>query len=269
MGKSKLDNPIPPVRISTCPPGNQMSPDSNPTHALAIFATTHWSLVLKAGQDDSTSVSEAMAELCRTYWYPLYAYVRRKGYDAQDAQDLTQEFFSRLLARNYLSVADRSKGKFRSFLLGSLEHFLAREWTKAHAQKRGGGEAVFSLDAVDAENRYLLEPATELTAEKIYDRRWATTLLEQAMAQLSAECLADHKAELFAKLRGFLSGEKGDVSYAEVGPSLNMSEGAVKVAVHRLRQRYGELVRNQIVQTVSTPEEVDAEVRYLVALLRE
>src|SRR6266700_543391 len=154
------------------------------------FATTHCSIVLAAGRGDSPQASEALAQLCRAYWYPLYAYVRRKGYQTCDAQDLTQEFFARLLARNYLSVADRNKGKFRSFLLGSLEHFLAREWTKAHAQKRGGGLASFSFDEVDAENRYRLEPAHELTAEKIFDRRWATTLLDQAMSRLREECLA-------------------------------------------------------------------------------
>src|SRR5437764_9508596 len=161
------------------------------------FATTHWSVVLSAGQGASTEANRALETLCRAYWYPLYAYVRRKGYDAHAAQDLTQEFFTRLLARNYLSVADRNRGKFRSFLLGWLEHFLAREWTKAHAQKRGGGQASFSFDEVDAENRYRLEPAHELTPEKIFDRRWATALLDQAMARLREECLTSQKGDLF------------------------------------------------------------------------
>ena len=210
-----------------------------------------------------------MTQLCRIYWYPLYVYVRRKGYDLHDAQDLTQEFFARLLTRNYLSVADRNKGKFRSFLLGSLEHFLAREWTKAHARKRGGRQIGFSLDAVDAENRYLLEPSTDLTPEKIYDRRWATTLIERAMTRLGAECLASHKGNLFAKIEGVLSGQKGEASYSEIAAALTMSEGAVKVAVHRLRHRYGELVREEIAQTVAAPEEIDDELRYLVTLLRE
>src|SRR6266568_7055222 len=161
------------------------------------FATTHWSIVLAAGRGDSPQASEALAQLCRAYWYPLYAYVRRKGYSAPDAQDLTQAFFARLLARNYLSVADRNKGKFRSFLLGSLEHFLAREWTRAHAQKRGGGQPLFSFDEVDAENRYRLEPAHDLTASNIFDRRWATTLLEQAMARLREDYEARDKRNLF------------------------------------------------------------------------
>src|SRR6266704_7089138 len=161
-----------------------MNTDARHSPAPAVFATTHWSVVVQAGEAASPQTSEALAQLCRTYWYPLYAYVRRKGYDSHPAQDLTQEFFARLLARNYLSVADRNRGKFRSFLLGCLEHFLAREWTRAHAQKRGGGRPLFSLDETDAENRYLREPAHELSAEKIFDRRWATTLLDQAMARL-------------------------------------------------------------------------------------
>src|SRR5205809_1057577 len=148
-------------------PSSDQPPRDAPGTA-AQFVTTHWSVLLAAGQSTSPEANQALEALCRTYWYPLYAYVRRKGYDTPDAQDFTQEFFARLLARNYLSVADRNKGKFRSFLLGSLEHFLAREWTKAHAQKRGGGKTVLSLDETDAENRYLLEPAHELTAEKIF-----------------------------------------------------------------------------------------------------
>src|SRR6266850_2390756 len=145
-----------------------MNTDSRQSPAPGVFATTHWSVVVQAGEVESPQASEALAQLCNTYWYPLYVYVRRKGYAAHDAQDLTQEFFARLLARNYLSVADRNRGKFRSFLLGSLEHFLAREWTKAHAQKRGGGQNLFSLDEMDAEHRYRLEPATDLTAAKIF-----------------------------------------------------------------------------------------------------
>jgi RNA polymerase sigma-70 factor (ECF subfamily) len=237
--------------------------------AAGAFVTTHWSVILAAGNSSSPGAQAALESLCRTYWYPLYAYVRRKGYDSDGAQDLTQEFFARLLARNYLSVADRNKGKFRSFLLGSLEHFLAREWTKRRAQKRGGGQAVLSLDETDAENRYLLEPAHELTAEKIFDRRWATTLLDQAMSRLRKECVASHKGDLFGKVESFLSGEKGEASYADIAAALQMSEGAIKVGVHRLRQRYGELVRIEIAQTVSTPEEADEELHYLFSVLRD
>jgi len=245
------------------------SPERDGVTSARCFVTTHWSIVLEAGQTGSSEASEAMAQLCRTYWYPLYAYVRRKGYGVDDAQDLTQEFFARLLARNYLSVADRNKGKFRSFLLGSLEHFLAREWTKAHAQKRGGGQSIHSLDEADAENRYLLEPAHELTAEKIFDRRWATAVLDQAMARLREECIANNKGDLFARVETLLSGEKGEAGYADIATALEMSEGAIKVAVHRLRQRYGELVRAEIAQTVATPEQADEELQYLFAVLRE
>jgi RNA polymerase sigma-70 factor (ECF subfamily) len=232
------------------------------------FATTHWSLVLAAGDAKSSQAKEYLEKLCRTYWYPLYAYVRRKGYQPDDARDLTQEFFARLLARNYLSVADRNRGKFRSFLLASLEHFLAREWTKARAQKRGGGKAVGSLDMMDAEDHYLLEPSHELTAEKIFDRRWATTLLDQAMSQLRRECMDSGKGELFAKVEGSLSGQPSDATYAEIAVALDKSEGAIKVAVHRLRQRYGELVRAELAQTVAAPEEADEELKYLFAVLR-
>jgi DNA-directed RNA polymerase specialized sigma24 family protein len=234
-----------------------------------VFATTHWSVVLAAGDTKSPQAKDALEKLCRAYWYPLYVYVRRKGYPADDAKDLTQEFFARLLARNYLSVADRNRGKFRSFLVGSLEHFLAREWTKAHAHKRGGGQPLFSLDEMEAENLYLLEPVHELAAERIFDRRWATTLLDQAMARLRAQCLAGGKGDLFEKTQKYLSGEKGESSYADIAGTMNMSEGALKVAVHRLRQRYGELVRAEIVQTVATPEEADEELQYLFAVLRD
>jgi RNA polymerase sigma-70 factor (ECF subfamily) len=235
----------------------------------AVFATTHWSVVVEAGQSDSPKASQAMAQLCQTYWYPLYAYVRRKGYQAPDAQDLTQEFFARLLARNYVTGADRGRGKFRSYLLGTLEHFLAKEWRRAHAEKRGGGRADFSLDEMDAEKRYLLEPAHELTPAKIFDRRWATTVLDQAMARLARECQASGKGNLFEAVKPLLSGESAGLSYAELARSLNMTEAALKVAVHRLRQRYGECIRAEIAQTVASPADVDEELRYLLAALRE
>jgi RNA polymerase sigma-70 factor (ECF subfamily) len=232
------------------------------------FSTTHWSVVLAAGDTKSPGSKEALERLCGAYWYPIYAYVRRKGYRPEDAQDLTQEFFSRLVSRNYLSVADRNRGKFRSFLLGSLEHFLAREWTKAHAKKRGGGRPVLSLDATDAENRYLREPADELSPDRIFDRRWATALLDQAMSRLREECVAGQRGELFARVEGHLAGEKRDASYADIALELNMSEGAVKVAVHRLRRRYGELVRAEIEHTVASREEADEELQYLFRVLQ-
>ena len=222
-----------------------------------------------AVQGSSPEAAEALERLCRAYWYPLYAYVRRKGYTAHDAQDLTQEFFARLLARNSLSAADRRKGKFRSFLLGTLEHFLAKEWRRSHAEKRGGGRTLFSLNAVDAEGRYLLEPADDLTPERIFDCRWADTLLSHAMARLREECQAEGKALLFEKVEPLLTGDGAVEPYAEIGASMGMSEGAWKMAVHRLRRRYGELVRAEIAQTVSRPEEVEEELRYLCTVLRQ
>ena len=236
--------------------------------APAAFATTHWTVVLDAVQNGPSKASEAMAQLCHTYWYPLYAYVRRKGYPAPDAQDLTQEFFARLLAGNILGGLDRQKGKFRSFLLGAFEHFLAREWRRAQAQKRGGGQTLFSLDAVNAENRYLLEPTDDLSPEKIFDWRWANTLLEQAMARLRQDCQVEGKASLFEKAESLLSGDNTAESYAEIAASLDMSEAAFKMAVLRLRRRYGELVRAEIAQTVSTPEAAADELRYLFSVLR-
>jgi len=225
--------------------------------------------VLAAGNTTSAESSEALEKLCQTYWYPLYVYIRRKGYNVDDAKDLTQEFFAQLLARNYLSVADRNKGKFRSFLLASLEHFLAREWTKAHAQKRGGGRPSFSLDELDAENRYLLEPPHDLTPKKMFDQRWAMTVLDQAMARLRDECMSNHKADLLSKLEGLLSGEKGEASYAQVAAYLNMSEGAIKMAVLRLRRRYGELIRAEIAQTVTSPKDAEEELQFLFSALRD
>jgi len=234
-----------------------------------VFATTHWSLVLAAVDERSPRAVDALESLCRVYWYPLYVYVRRKGYGASDAQDLTQEFFSRLLSKDYLSVADRNRGKFRSFLLGSLEHFLAREWSKAHRQKRGGGHSHFSLDERDAENRYLIEPGHTLTPDKVFDRRWATTLLDQALGKLRDGCIADGKGDLFSKVQYLLPGEKGNSSYAGIAADLNTSEAAIKMAVHRLRRRYGELVRAEIAQTVATPQEAEDELHYLFAVLRD
>ncbi len=257
------------LQYHTVPEPGERAEVNRPQPAVGVFATTHWSAVLAAGGASSPGSQEALEKLCRAYWYPLYAYVRRKGYDAHDAEDLTQEFFARLLARNFLRVADRSKGKFRSFLLGSLEHFLAREWTKSHAQKRGGGRAILSLDETDAEDRYRLEPAHELTAEKIYNRRWATTLLDHAMSRLREECAANRKGDLLGKLETFLSGERGETSYADIAAALATSEGAIKVAIHRLRQRYGELVRVEVAQTVSTSEEADEELQFLFSVLRD
>jgi len=231
------------------------------------FTATHWSVVLAAAQESSPEAARALAELCRTYWYPLYAYVRRKGYDVADAQDLTQEFFARVLEKQYFGSVDRRKGRFRSFLLASLEHFLAKEWARAHRLKRGGGQTFIAWDGCDPQERYRLEPPDDWTAERIYERRWALTVLEQAMAALAAEYAAAGKQPLFDELRPFISGDDDDVTYPDVAARLQSSEGAARVAVHRLRQRYGESVRGEIAKIVQRPEEIEEELRHLLTAL--
>jgi RNA polymerase sigma factor (sigma-70 family) len=231
------------------------------------FASTHWTIVLAAADESSPAAAAALEKLCRTYWYPLYAYSRRRGYGPEDAQDLTQEFFSRLLQNNLLGVADRSKGRFRSFLLGCLEHFLAKEWRRANRQKRGGGVALLSLDAEHGEDRFRLESADPVSADKLYDRRWAITVIETALAALREEYQSSGKTALYQELKGLLSGEAVGKSYAEIACRLAMTEGAVKVAVHRLRQRYGELLRAEVANTVTREGEIDDEVRFLFSAL--
>jgi RNA polymerase sigma-70 factor (ECF subfamily) len=236
-------------------------------NGAAQFTATHWSVVLAAGQESSPEAARALAELCRTYWYPLYAYVRRKGYAVADAQDLTQEFFARFLEKHWFAAADRRKGKFRSFLLASLEHFLAKEWTRAHRLKRGGGQTIIAWDGCDPQERYRLEPPDEWSAERIYERRWALTVLEQAMSGLAAEYAAAGKQRLFEELRPFISGDDNDVAYPDIAARVQLSEGAVRVAVHRLRQRYGECVRSEIARIVQRPEEIEEELRHLLRAL--
>jgi RNA polymerase sigma-70 factor (ECF subfamily) len=222
-------------------------------------------VVLAAGRGASPQAARALEELCRTYWYPLYAYVRRRGYDSHEAEDLTQEFFARLLAKNYLADVDREKGKFRSFLLASLKHFLANEWDRAQAKKRGGSHTHVSLDARLAETRYRSEAADELSADKLLDRQWAIALLEQVLARLSAEYTAADKGEVFEQLKNSLTGTKDSIPYVTVASKLGTTEGAVKVAVHRLRQRYRKLLREEIAHTVASPAEIDEEIRHLFA----
>jgi RNA polymerase sigma-70 factor (ECF subfamily) len=243
-------------------------PSTNPNlvNPGAVFVTTRWSVVLAAGKSSSAESEQALSQLCRTYWYPLYAFVRRQGHSPQDAEDLTQEFFARLLDKNYLKNITVEGGKFRSYLLTLLKHFLANEWNRERAQKRGGGRTILSIDDKDAETRYACEPADHSTPEALYERRWATTLLDQAMERLRADYAASGKSTLFAALQGHLSGAERLVPYAKLGASLGMSEGAVKAAVHRLRKRYGELLRAEIADTVSGPEEVEEEIRNLIAV---
>jgi RNA polymerase sigma-70 factor (ECF subfamily) len=235
--------------------------------APRVFATTHWSVVVAAGKGDSAPARVALETLCRAYWYPIYAYVRRKGYAPEEAQDLTQEFFAQLIAKERLRLADQNKGKFRSFLLATLNYFLAREWNRAHCQKRGGQFTFISRDEQPPEERYKLEPADLETPEKIFLRQWTLAVLQQAMNALQRECVANGKGDLFQEARQLLSGERDGAPYSEISKRLNMGEGALRVAVHRLRQRYGELLRSEVAHTVGSEEEVDEEVRYLLQVL--
>ena len=242
------------------PAGDQQAPRD-------FFATTHWSVVQLAARHDTVRAQQALSKLCETYWYPLYAFVRRQGHSPENAQDLTQEFFARLLSQDFLAGVNPGKGKFRSFLLASLKHFLANEWDRVRAAKRGGGKTVLSLDATQADQRYRVEPVDELSADRIYDRRWAMTLLDRVVQQLQSEYDRDGKGTLFEQLKIVLTMGKGAVRYGAVASTLGMSEGAVKVAAHRMRQRYREILRSEIAQTVSSPAEVDEELRNLFAAL--
>ena len=239
-----------------------------PASDFAQFDTTHWSVVLAASQRELPEAAEALEKLCRSYWYPLYVFVRRQGNSPEDAQDLTQSFFSRLLEKNYLAKADRDRGRFRTFLLQSLKNFLINEWKHAGRLKRGGGVEFISLDPQAAEDRYAAEPANEANPDAAYEQRWAVTLIEQVLAALREEFNASGKGRMFEELKGFVWGEKSTASYGEIAGHLNLSEGTVKVAVHRLRQRFGELLRAEVANTVARPEDIDAELRHLMSVLR-
>lgn len=249
----------------------QTTPASGDTGAGAgvdaRFVTTHWSVVLVAGRTDSTRAANALARLCQTYWFPLYAYIRRRGVSPADAQDLTQEFFAQLLERHALASADPNRGRFRSFLLASMNHFLAHEWEKARAQKRGGGQAVLSLDLAAAEKRFDLEPVDQLSPDKIFDKQWALALLEEVLNRLEAEYLHAGKGALFATLKQTLTGSRESAPYACLASQMQMSEAAVKVAVHRLRKRYRELLKIEITNTLADPDQAEAELRDLVAAM--
>jgi RNA polymerase sigma-70 factor (ECF subfamily) len=223
-------------------------------------------VVLRAAKPDSSpQAREALASLCEAYWYPLYAYVRRLGHSPHDAQDLTQEFFGRLLQKHYLAGIHREGGRFRSFLLAALKGFLANEWDRAHAQKRGGGLSWVSIDAAAAETRFAREPADELTPERIFERQWAQALLSQVLTRLRAEYVAAGKQKLFEQISASLSQPRGAVPYAEIAGGLGMTEAAVKMAVQRLRGRYRELLRAEIAETVADAGEIEAEIRHLFA----
>jgi len=228
------------------------------------FEVTRWTMVL-AARGNEAAARDAMAYLCSKYWYPLYAFVRRQRHDPHDAHDLTQAFFARLLEKGWLDDVAREKGRFRSFLLAAMKHFLANERDRAHALKRGGGQAIISLDSASAESRYATEPRDDATPEKIFDRRWAMTVLEHVLDRLRAEMKANGKEPLFDELKPTLAGEAS--AYAAVGQRLGMSEGAVKVAAHRLRQRYRELIRQEVAQTLDDEKDIDEELRDLMSAL--
>jgi RNA polymerase sigma-70 factor (ECF subfamily) len=222
-------------------------------------------VVLHAGRSDTTRSRDALGKLCQVYWFPVYAYVRRRGHSPHDAQDLTQEFFARLLQQNWVAMADPERGRFRSFLLGSLNHFLAKEWRKDQAQKRGGGVQFTEFDT--AETRYGHELISDATPEQQFERKWAVTVLDAVLRRLGAELESENKAKVFELLKPCLVGDRDAQSYSAIATTLGMNEGAVKVAVYRLRRRYRQLLREEIAQTVASPDEVEAEMRHLVDVL--
>jgi RNA polymerase sigma factor (sigma-70 family) len=228
------------------------------------FLTTHWSVVIRAAQQDSASAHAALSELCQAYWYPLYAFVRRRGHSPHDAEDLTQGFFARLLEKNYVADADRARGKFRSFLLAALKHYLANEWDKQHASKRGGFSHVLDIDQAKAEARLEWELRDETQPDVIFERQWASLLLERVMQELEREYIESGRAKLFETLRGCIAKDEGAPRYAEIAATLNVSEAAVKMALQRLRARYRDLLKAEIGRTVSSPGEIDAELRHLM-----
>jgi len=243
------------------------NPMSTTPHSSPVFVTTHWSVVLAAGEEGSSNADEALEKLCRTYWYPLYAYVRRRGTAHHDAEELTQEFFARLLEKRYLSAVDRRKGKFRSYLLAAFENFLLNQRRDAHAQKRGGHCTFISMNDESAEQEYLRSAPADMSAEKLFEHQWALMLLAQVVGRLREEWALDGKEAMFEELKVFLTGEKRTVGYAELAARLNATEGALKMKVSRMRERYGELLRAEIANTVSDPAEIEDELRALFAAL--
>jgi len=230
------------------------------------WATTSWSQVLAARGAPSGEARQALEELCQAYWYPLYAFVRHQGHDAEEARDLTQAYFAELLEKEYLADFDPQVGRFRVFLKTSLKHFLSKQREKARAWKRGGRTSVVSLDA-DVESRFLLEPVDRLTPEMLYERRWALTLVERVLASIREEFRESGREREFDRFSGFLTGEQPQAPYKEVAAELSLSEDAVKASIHRLRHRFGKMLRNEIGATVASPEEVDDEVRHLLGVI--
>jgi RNA polymerase sigma-70 factor (ECF subfamily) len=232
-----------------------------------VFATTHWSVVLAAGEAESPPAAEALEKLCRTYWQPLYVYVRRRGYGLEKAQDLTQSFFAHFLEKKSFSLADPARGRFRTFLLKSLQHFLTDDWKRAHRLKRGGGQVDIPWDIHTADDHYAAELAETMTPERAYEERWAMALLEQVLCLMREDYATAGKTRLFESLQEYLWGIEDSASYAQIAQILAMTEGAVRVAVHRLREQYRERLRTEVAHTVSNPNEVDDELRYLIQVI--
>jgi RNA polymerase sigma-70 factor (ECF subfamily) len=242
---------------------------SNPPESPgAVFATTRWSLVLNAGDLESPQNADALAQLCAIYWYPVYAYIRRQGAMPPDAQDLTQEFFARLLERNFLNRVDRNRGKFRWYLLGAVKNFLSSQRERQQAAKRGGGRIHVPLDEVLAEQRYQVEPADTLSPEKVFERAWALTVLDRSRAQLRDQYERAGKLNRFERLEAFLPGDRPRGSYAETARELGVSEGALRVELHRLKASYRQLLRLEVAHCVTTPSEIDEELLHLIAVLQ-
>ena len=238
-----------------------------PARCRGEFATTRWSIVLAAKDKPSSKSRQALAKLCEQYWYPLYAFLRRRGHAEAEAQDLTQGFFTRLLEKADWGTVAPELGRFRAFLLAGLQHFAANEWDRANAQKRGGHDAILSLDFGQAESRYGREPQDGMTPQTLFEREWARSLLSTVRGQLAQEFASSGKAEYFAILEPYLTGDATE-SYREAAAALEMTPGAVRVAVHRMRRRFGELLRAEIAQTVQDPEVVEDEIRALLEVLR-
>jgi RNA polymerase sigma factor (sigma-70 family) len=229
------------------------------------FRTTSWSLILAAS--DQSGRGEALARLCETYWHPVYAFIRRNGHDPDKAQDLTQEFFARLIEKNYLEDADRNRGRFRSFLLTSVKHFLANEWDREQALKRGGGRIPVSFDAVEAEEWYIPAVVVDATPETLFEHRWAISLLERVVTRLRSEYAAAGKEEQFASMEMFLEPDSNDARYEQVARRMGISAGALRMAVLRMRRRYRALLRSEIADTVATNEDIDEEIKFLASKL--
>lgn len=260
------------IALSPCYESSVHHPGSEPNRqsdflGSAQFGQTHWSVVLSAaGRQNPGQAAESLEKLCALYWRPLYAYIRRQGESPHDAQDLTQEFFLRLLKKDYLKAVGQGKGRFRSFLLAALKHFLSNQRDKERAQKRGGGQSPLPLDFTSEETHLSFQPADHITPEILFERRWATTLLEQALARLRQEYTGQGKQSLFEKLKATLTEGRGNSVYTDLAASLNLSQAAVKMAVHRLRQRYRKCLRVEIAQTVATTDEIEDELRHVMGV---